>query len=190
MIRISDLEFSIAKADFFGELSSNDLSWGMWIHGTPKDVKGVQWHPVIGSEDLLGLHDKPIKKWTDILNYSLSWSDWFDEEQDRPNALIGVFEHCGVYDSSIHFGERQGNRFRLQWNAKCDVFFDRERYYDNLDLSIDAQVTFLGIFTDIEPMSRESAISALSRFLDPHDFQYCEEHPEELRPCFLPLPEP
>jgi hypothetical protein len=144
MFKIKDINFDIkfAYLDSFIDVDEKLLKFGLQIKTEGNENIFDGYEPHFNSEMLLKIKPNTIKIWQDISGEIIKWQDYPDDE-NKPHALLYVFEHEPVYNAKIEF-KNFDNKIIVKIKSLCDINYDDE-YSDNLPLEIETEVDFFGI---------------------------------------------
>jgi hypothetical protein len=185
VFRISDLSFDIINAGLKGRIMNEHIFWALSIQAQYTGrFRGEEWRPRAYCEKLPQISEENVTRWTDILDRTIEWKNNVDEETGAPIASLCIFEHLDIYDSKLTFGKREDyNSFDIDWQAKCDVFFDND-YGKDLDLVIQTRVVFEGVEV---PFQEEGESEVLFRKCIPEgEFSFLAGDGRSYRSRYIP----
>lgn len=141
---IADLNFDLKSAAVGAHWADGSINWSVTIYADPRLYCGEEWSPVVFSERLSYLDGKACNQWQDLFPCVLEWESSYNDSIEHEEALLHVFESCGISRSRLEFGTPQLSEIPTSWAGVSDVHFD-DQYSTNLPISINAQCKFLGI---------------------------------------------
>ena len=173
MLKLADLSFEVKAADLgagipdpywaakYNPDGDNGLCWGLEIETAEKVVKGETISPNVSHNDLRF----DVRRWMDIAGHSFAW-----HSAEGLNCGFYVFEHNDIPRGRLRFVRREGLRFLVKWDGRCNVFWDDE-YDENVPFSVEAWaemswITVHGSATDTDETMR----ARLAQYFDPDDF--------------------
>jgi hypothetical protein len=170
MFKIKNVIFDIkfAYLDAFIDEDEKLLKFGLQIKAEGKENIFNGYEPYFNSEILLKIKQNTIKKWQDISRKIIKWKDYPDDE-NKPHALLYVFEHEPVYNAKIEF-KNLNNKTIVRIQSLCDINYDDE-YSDNLPLAIETEVDFFGILCG-KDTSEEECKNKIKPYLEIDKLKY------------------
>jgi len=135
------------------------LFWSLEvICGTGEDDDGEMWEPRIYHEDL----HFPIRRWMNVAGQAVEWSE--------PSGGIYVVEHENISRGCLRLLEREGARFRFDWEGCGDVRWDDE-YGEDVPFTASGWANFTQVVVrGSESDTDETLRTRLAAYLDPGDF--------------------
>jgi hypothetical protein len=141
------------------------LFWCLELVGKRR-VDDEMWEPLVYHENL----HFPIRRWVEVTGQLVEWSTSVDDESGEPNGAFYILEHEAISQGKLGFFERDGFRFRFEWDGVCDVFWDEE-YGQDVPFSAAGWATFTGIVVRGSELDTEKSIlNRLAGYLDIRDF--------------------
>src|SRR5690606_15970380 len=87
-------EFEVADAQLRANLlPTGEFYWSLNVWCVKRIVADAKIEPYLYSENLLGLRNKKIARWTDVIGKRLMWTDEYNEELDEHEAGFCVYGH-------------------------------------------------------------------------------------------------
>jgi hypothetical protein len=108
--------------------------------------------------------DPGITDWRDFAGRALRWHDACQSSLPVGNA--DIYEHADIYEATLAFLQRNGDRFEVPWSGLCDAYATRE-LWERAPSHIAAAVVFEGVL--VECRARESMADVaqrLAQFID------------------------
>jgi hypothetical protein len=102
--------------------------------------------------------DPGIADWRDFAGRALRWHHACQSGLPVGNAY--VYEHADIYEATLAFSPRDGDRFEIQWSGLCDVYATRE-LWERVPFRIAAGIVFEGV--TVECRARESMADVARR---------------------------
>ena len=144
------------------------LFWSLDVEAEQK-TGGEMWEPRAYHENL----HFPIRRWKDVVGQAAEWSEPYDEEANEHNGGFYVFEHGDISRARLRFPERDGVKFRFEWDGVCDVFWDDD-YGQDVPFSASGWAEFTGVTVQGSELDTDEMLrDRLAQHLDPRDF-VCE----------------
>lgn len=141
------------------------LFWMLHVRAT-RETDGEFWEPRVYHENL----HFPIRRWMDVVGQTVEWSGPYDDESGQPNGGFYVLEHGDIARARLCFAERDGARFRFEWEGVCDVFWNEE-YGQNVPFSASGWAEFTGVTVRGNDSDTDQTLSLrLAEYLDTSDF--------------------
>jgi hypothetical protein len=141
------------------------LFWSLHVDAE-REAEEQAWRPRVYHENVRF----PIRRWMEVAEQVVEWSERYDAESGEPNGGFYVFEHGDIPRARLSFFERDGASFRFEWTGVCDVFWDEE-YGLDVPFSATGWAEFTGaIVCGSESDTDETLRGRLAQYLDPRDF--------------------
>jgi len=101
---IEGWEFEVADAQLYAYLlPTGKFCWSVKVSCVERIVGDEKIEPYVYSENLLGLRNKKIARWTDVIGQRLSWTEEYNEELDEHEAGFYVYTHRDIGNSTLEF---------------------------------------------------------------------------------------
>jgi hypothetical protein len=138
------------------------LSWALTVEAKEAEFGDDVWEPRVYHEELRF----PVRRWIDLAGQTVT----FDPDRDEEAGTLYVFEHAPISRGTLRFLERDGLRFRFEWEGFGDVFWS-EPYYEDVPFTIHGWATFTEVVVRGSARDDDASIRArLAEHLDPDDF--------------------
>jgi hypothetical protein len=177
-ITLKDRQFVIDRAELSAAISDpywsekynptgdRRLTWFLEIAGTPVPGNDM-WEVLVYKNNL----HFPIRHWKDVARQVVEWTEVVDDEFGEPNGNVYMLEHEGISHARLRFGERDGIRFRVEWEGTCDVLWSEE-YDRDLPFSLTGWATFTGVMVNGSERDDEQSLhQRLAAYLELSDFK-------------------
>jgi hypothetical protein len=113
----------------------------------------------------------PVRRWWEIEGQTIQWDTPADERSGIPNGGFYLFEHNDILQATLRFLDRKGRRFRIHWKGSCNVFWDKNKYGEDVPFDLNTVATFTGISVGGSWKDNDETMrKRLSQYLDPADF--------------------
>lgn len=142
--RIADLTFEVKSAVLSAHWTSGQIRWSIRIDALPKSYCGEEWRPVASSEWLLAMDGRMCNQWVELFPYVIDWEASYNSTLQHDEALLHVFESCGIARAHLDIGAPDRGIIPISWIGVSDVFSDA-KYSTNLPVDIKARCLFGGV---------------------------------------------
>jgi len=133
------------------------LFWSLEVIGE-REEDDEMWEPRIYHEDL----HFPIRRWMNVTGQVVEWSE--------PSGGIYVVEHEYISRACLRLSERDGARFRFDWEGCGDVRWDDE-YGEDVPFTTSGWANFTQVVVrGSESDTDETLRARLAAYLEPGDF--------------------
>lgn len=178
MFKLKNKEFMVEYAEismcFFdkeccesmGQSGENKLLCFIEIDMEEKWIDEAWWSPRIYHNNGITLE---IDSWKKLENLTLKWDSEVNERGEEAGYLY-VFEHEDVTSGQIQILERQGNKFKIRWTGKANVFWDEE-YGEDVPFELETIADFAGITLTCYKLSDEEANSEIQKMINLDEFE-------------------
>lgn len=163
-LRIRDLVFPVREATLSGWLGlppqsgNGGLSWTLDIRCEEVEVLDDDWKPRLYYEGFTAVG----AGWKDLAGLRLAWSPDAVRPDDGPCAMY-IWEHGAIPRATLEIGPRDGDRFRVCWEGRCEIFYN-EDYMDDVPFSAEtwarfSHISVLGDFDQgVDQLSQRLAV--------------------------------
>ncbi len=166
-LKIAGFRFEVEKAVLRGHVDNTAFFWTLKIYSHGK-MRDEEVEPHAYSENLLGLRNRSIERWTDIVGRALIWDESYDEESGTTQAALYVCSHEDIDQSTLVFS-RDENELSVKWEGVTDVSSEEFDEYDEITFSVETPVVFEGFSTHRIP--KEKALDELRKWVTGERFK-------------------
>jgi hypothetical protein len=149
------------------------LAWALTVDAKEQEFDDTVWEPRVYHEELYF----PVRRWMDVAGQSVT----HDADANEEAGTVYLFEHEGISRGTLRFFERDGLRFRFEWDGLCDLFWE-EPYDQDVPFTIQGWATFTEVMVRGSARDTDASVRArLAEYLDPDDFV---QHPLQAGPPY------
>ena len=168
---LESAKLSAAIPDPYWSLKYNPIGdprlfWSLNVNAEKETNGDWWWRPRVYHENL----HFPIRRWMDVVGQVVEWSESYEDEFGEANGGFYVCEHGDIPHACLRFLEREGAKFRFEWEGVCDVFWNEE-YGQDVPFSASGWAKFNGVIVHGSELDTEETVRGrLAEYLDPSDF--------------------
>ncbi len=149
----------------YNPTGSTRLTWHLEFAAAPAPGNDM-WDVRVYKNNL----NFPIRDWKDVAGRTVEWTEYVDEFGER-NGSFYLLQHVDIPRARLRFLERDGIRFRIEWDGICAVYWSEE-YESDLPFSLTGWATFSGVrVLGSETDTEHSLCQRLAQHLDVSGFQ-------------------
>jgi hypothetical protein len=147
-LSISEEVFRIDLAEVYIELRATP-EWCIHVIAERRDIEGLKWEPMLYAEQL------PVA-WLTL--ESIACERVVFRDMDEP-ALLSVFRHSELRDSSLSFGKLHELDVEFTWRGVCDMGL-YERFADNVVVLAKgiARIRSVSMPSNLDEMTKEAKL--------------------------------
>jgi hypothetical protein len=110
-----------------------------------------------------------MRRWLDLEGKIISYDATGDGARGVVRAFSYFATHEAMAESTLHFGERAGNKFVIRWQGTCDPLLE-EPYHKNVPFLIQTEAVLQEITVHAAPSDTDATtLERLSKHIDPAD---------------------
>jgi len=161
-LQIAEYRFRVTEALLRANLIPGPrFYWTLRVYSTgPLDDERI--NPCLYSENLLGLLNVKIARWTDIIGKKLRWDACYNERFDSAEASMDVYSSEDISNATLEFLEAPSG-LAIRWQGVTEVSSEKFDNYTEIQFNLDTGVVFEG-FATID-ISEDKAVDQLRQFV-------------------------
>ncbi len=183
MLKLGKFEYDVKYAEIYAgflDAKASENNCGMGVNEFAWYIEiETDYVDFFDESTLISLYHNngfglPIKSWKELEGVKLEWDSPFNEKEEEAGTLY-VFEHEDVTSGTIEILEREGNKFRVRWEGKGNVYWDEE-YGEDVPFLFEGIAEFTGINVCCGNInSYEELLNAMKEFINMDEFELSED---------------
>ena len=181
MLQLDDLAFEVESAtlEAFVYPERGGIAWGLEVRTRPRVVEDAgPWDPFAYCEVLHITPPHTLQSWTQLAGTAVAWAEANVPGTRDVRGVLYIYEHSPIYDSALSLEEgATPNTLHLAWRGRVDPHWKagpEPQYYENVAMSIAAEVTFAGFLCGHD--DERTARARVGAMIDVSAFRFTREH--------------